>query len=50
MYLWQSTPQNEAVFHYDPMSFSDISSDIPDIMTTTSHADIPDLDDISDAV
>ena len=32
------------------MDFSDISSDLPDIMTTKSDADIPNLDDILDAV
>ena len=32
------------------MDFSDISSDLPDIMMMTSDVDIPDLDDVSDAV
>ena len=50
MDLLQSTPQNEAVFNYDPLDFSDISSDLPDIMTTTSDIDIPDFNDVSDAV
>ena len=50
MDLLQSIPQRVAVFNYDPMDFSDISSDLPDIMTTTSEADIPDLDDILDAI
>ena len=43
-------PWHEAVFHYDLMDFSNISSDLPDIMTTTSDTDIPDLEDILDAV
>ena len=50
MDLLQSTPWSETVFNYDPMDLSDISSDLPDIMTRTSDVDIPDLDDISDAV
>ena len=50
MDLLQSTLQNEAVFNYDLMDFSDISSDLPDIMMMASDADIPDLDDVSDAV
>ena len=41
---------NEAMFNYDPLDFSDISSDLPDIMMTTSDVDIPDLDDVLDAV
>ena len=32
------------------MDFSDISSDLPDIMMTTSNTDIPDFDDVADAV
>ena len=48
--LLQWTLQNEAVFNYDPMNFSDISSDLPDIMMTTSDTNIPDLDDVSDTV
>ena len=44
--LPQSTPQDAAVFFYEPMDFSDISSDLPDIMTTTSDYDIPDLENI----
>ena len=35
--------------NYDLMDFSDISSDLPDIMMTRSDADIPDLDDVLDA-
>ena len=31
------------------MDFSDISSDLPDIMTTTSDDDIPNLEDILDS-
>ena len=50
MDLSQSTPQNEAVFYYDPMDFSDISSDLSDIMTTTSDNDIPNLVHVLDAV
>ena len=50
MDLLHSMPQTEALFTYDPMEFSGISSDLPDIMTTTSNADIPDLDDVLDAV
>ena len=47
--LPQSTPQDAAVFHYEQMDFGDISSDVPDIMTTTSDDDIPDLEDILDS-
>ena len=50
MGLPQSTAWNEAAFCYDPVDFSDISSDLPDIMTTTSDNDIPNLVDVSDAV
>ena len=50
MDLLQTTPWNEAVFYYDLMDFSDISSDLPDIMMTTSDNDIPDLVDVLDAV
>ena len=50
MDLLQYMPQNEAVFPYSPMDFSDISSDLPDIMMTTSDIDIHDLDDVSDVV
>ena len=50
MDLWQSTPHNEAMFNYNPMDFSGISSDLPDIIIITSDADITDLDDVSDAV
>ena len=48
--LLQSIPQNEAVFNYNQMDLSDISSDLPDIMMTMSDAGIPDLADVSDAV
>ena len=44
-----STPQDAVVFHYEQMDFSDISSDLPDIMMTTGDGDIPDLEDISDS-
>ena len=37
------------MFCYEKMDFSDISSDLPDIMTTTSDDDIPDLEDILDS-
>ena len=47
--LPQSTPQDAAVVYYEQMDFSDISSDFPDIMMTTSDYDIPDLEDISDS-
>ena len=50
MVLLQSTPQYEAMFNYDLMDFSDISSDLPDIMMTTNDTDIPDLNDVLDAV
>ena len=50
MDLLQSTLWNEAVFNYDLMAFSDMSSDLQDIMTTTSDANFPDLDDVLDAV
>ena len=50
MDLLQSMPQNEAMCNYDLLDFSDISSDLPDIMTTTSDFDIADLDDVSNAV
>ena len=50
MDLLQSMEQNETVFNYEQMDFSDISSDLPDIMMMTSDADIPDLADVSDAV
>ena len=40
----------KAVFNYKELDFSDISSDLPDIMITMSDADIPDLADVSDAV
>ena len=50
MDLLQSMPKSETMFNYDPMDFSDISSGLPDIMTTTSDTDLPNLDDIMDAV
>ena len=46
MDLPQSTLQDAAVFHYELMDFSDISTDLPDIMTTTSDNDIPELGNI----
>ena len=49
MDLLQLMPWNEAVFNYDPLYFSDILSDLPDIMTT-SDIDIPDLIDVLDKV
>ena len=49
MDITQSTPQDAAVFHHELMEFSDISSDLPDIMMTTSDNDIPDPVDISDS-
>ena len=49
MDLPQPTPWDEAVFHYELMDFSDISSDLQDIMTTMSDYDIPDLVDVSDS-
>ena len=49
MHLPQSTPQDAAVLNYELMDFSDISSDLPDIIMTTSDNDIPDLVDISDS-
>ena len=49
MDLPQSTPQDAAVFCYELMDFSDISSDLPDIMMTTSDDYIPDLVNISDS-
>ena len=42
--------KNEAVFNYKQMDFSDISSDLPDIMMMMSDADIPDITDVLDAV
>ena len=42
-------PQNEGVFNYNLMDFSDITSDLPDIMTTTSDTDIHELEDVFDA-
>ena len=43
MDLPQSTPQDEAVLNYELMDFSDISSDLPDIIMIMSDNDIPDL-------
>ena len=43
MDLPQVTPCNEAVFYYDLMDFSDVSSDLQDIMMTTGDGDIPNL-------
>ena len=37
------------MLHYEQMDFSDISSDFPDIMMTTSDDDIPHLEDISNS-
>ena len=48
--LLQSTLWNEAMLSYKQMDFSDISSDLPDIMMTTSDTDIPDFVDVLDAV
>ena len=45
----QSTPKAEAVFHYELMDFSDISSNLPGIMMTMSYDDIPNLVDVSDS-
>ena len=42
--------QDEAVLNYELMDFSDISSDLPDIMMTMSDDDIPDLVDISECL
>ena len=50
MDLLQSTLRNKAVFYYKQMDFSDISSDLPDIMMMISDTDIPDLTDVLDAV
>ena len=50
MDLPQSIPQSATVLNYEVMVFSDISSDIPDIMTTGSDNDIPDLVDISECL
>ena len=41
--LPQSIPQDAAVFHYEQIDFSDISSDVPYIMMTKSDNDIADL-------
>ena len=43
------SPQATAVLNYELMDFSDISSDLPDVMTTTCVNDIPDHEDISDS-
>ena len=50
MDLLQSTLRNEALFNYEQMDFSDILSDLLDIMMTTSDPDMPDLADVSDAL
>ena len=50
MDLPQSIPQGAAVLNYELMHFSDISSDLHDIMMTTSDDDIPDLVDISECL
>ena len=50
MDLPQCTPKSEAVFNYEQMNCSDVSLDLPDIMMTTSDADIPYLDNALDAV
>ena len=49
MNLSQSPYQDAAVFRYEIMDLSDISSDLPDIMMTTSDDGIPDLVDILDS-
>ena len=49
MDLPQFTPQGATVLNFELMDFSDISSDLPDIMMTTSDNDILDLGDISDS-
>ena len=49
MDLLQSTPGNEAVFYYNPMDFSDISSYLPDIMMTSDNV-IANLVDVLNAV
>ena len=49
MDLPHSTPQEAAVINYELMDFSDISSDLPEIMTTMSDNDIPDLVDNLDS-
>ena len=49
MDLPQSTLQDAAVFYYELMDFSDVSSDIPDIMMTTSDDNILGLANISDS-
>ena len=50
MDLLQSTPQGTTVCNYELMDFSDITSDLPDIMTTTCDDDIPHLVDISECL
>ena len=50
MDLPQSIPQGAIVLNYEQMDFSDISSESPDIMMTTSDDDIPDLVDISECL
>ena len=43
------TLQDVAVFCYEPMEFSDISSDLPDMMMTTTNDNIPGFVNISDS-
>ena len=50
MDLPQSTLQGATMLNYKQMDFSDISSDFPDIMMTTSDEDIPYLADISECL
>ena len=47
--LSQSTARDEALYYYKLMDLSDISSDLQDIMATTSDDDIPDPVDVSDS-
>ena len=47
--LPQSTPRDAAVFCYEQLDFSDIWSDLSDIMMTTGDDDIPDLEYILDS-
>ena len=49
MDLPQSTPQDAVVLNYELMDFSDISSNLPDIMMKTSDDYILDLLDITDS-
>ena len=50
MDLTLPTPQGDAVLDYELLDYSDISSDLPDVMMTTSEDDIPDLVDISECL